>query len=939
ECFVEKFHRHTYNGENSGALGVVAPSEVSYSFVNDAFVWGLYDNMWPDFLPTYNSTPVERGVLPAFGNAAGKYFLQQSSWPYNTNNKAVTYALFHHHGDAFTTIYSEVPQDLTVVHDPILLSGVSTFNVTANAGALIAMSVEGELIGVAEGTGSPVSVIIDPQVPPTDIDLVITMQNYYRYEVVIPVIPPNGPYVVYDSHEINDASGNGNGMLDYSESVTLDFTVSNVGSDIANDVDVTILSTDVYVTITDATANFGNIAAGATATVNDAFEFEVADDVPDGHVIAFIVEADGGQIWESYFSIEVLAPILAVEEFIIDDATGNNNGRFDPGETVTVYIPTMNEGSSTSPSAIGTLTCAEPLITIVDETYTLGEIVAGGSIDAVYTVTADPGISVGTPLNFVYEVIAGEYSLQNNFGAVVGLIVEDFETNNFETFEWQFGGNANWIISTDAYEGSYSATSGNISDNQTSSLYLEVNVLAAGELSFYKKVSSEANYDYLRFFVDNNEMDSWAGDVSWSQETYTILAGEHTLKWEYEKDYSVSSGSDCGWIDYIIFPPIGIEPIGIVAGDVTDIATGSPIENADIEGLAVSGPDGSYSFEILEGTYDLTCTADGYYELTIEDVLVTANQTTTVDFAMEALTIPEGLSCTVVDYNDVELIWNVPEITRSNPEMSQTKSISRNIVNTKQRTEQTVDYTRDITGYKVYRAGVEIAEITDPALLTYTDLALDGGDYEYYITAVHDMGESLPSNMESVTITLPVPQNPEAVSQGEDIFVSWDVPANRSLSHYKVYRNLVMIAEDVLDNFYLDLSVPNGTYTYNIRAIYSGDYQSALSSDAVIEHVQTNVDGIIVPVKTELTGNYPNPFNPTTTISFSTKKAGHVSINIYNMKGQLVKTLVNEQLEAAYHDVVWNGKDNSNKSISSGIYFYKMRSSNYTATKKMILMK
>ena len=57
------------------------------------------------------------------------------------------------------------------------------------------------------------------------------------------------------------------------------------------------------------------------------------------------------------------------------------------------------------------------------------------------------------------------------------------------------------------------------------------------------------------------------------------------------------------------------------------------------------------------------------------------------------------------------------------------------------------------------------------------------------------------------------------------------------------------------------------------------------------------------------------------------------------MKGQLVKTLVNEHLDAAYHDIVWNGKDNNNKSISSGIYFYKMKSSNYTATKKMILMK
>ncbi len=98
-------------------------------------------------------------------------------------------------------------------------------------------------------------------------------------------------------------------------------------------------------------------------------------------------------------------------------------------------------------------------------------------------------------------------------------------------------------------------------------------------------------------------------------------------------------------------------------------------------------------------------------------------------------------------------------------------------------------------------------------------------------------------------------------------------------------------------------------------------------------------DDNLTPSVTKLTGNFPNPFNPTTTISFSVKEAGHVSINIYNMKGQLVKTLMNEHLEAAYHSAVWNGKDNSNKMVSSGIYFYKMRSGNYTSTKKMILMK
>ncbi|MCK4312720.1 MAG: carboxypeptidase regulatory-like domain-containing protein, partial [Candidatus Cloacimonetes bacterium] len=541
-------------------------------------------------------------------------------------------------------------------------------------GSLIALSVDGELIGVAEGTGAPVSITIEPQMPPTIVDIVITKQNYYRYEEQIQVIPSTGPYVVFNEYVIDDAAGNANGVLDYGETVNLDMAVNNVGNQQATNVVVTISTSDTYVTIIDSTENYGNIPANTIVNIEDAFSFEVTNNVPDEHVILFDLEAVGEDTWNSSFSIEAHAPMLFAEEFIINDVTGNNNGRLDPGETVTVFIPTANEGSATSPSAIGTLTCAEPLITIDDETYILGEIIAGGSVDAVYTVTADPGISVGTPLNFVYDVDAGAYSIQTNFAIVVGLIVEDFETNNFESFDWQFGGNADWIISTGAYEGTYCAQSGDIGNNQTSSLYLEVNVLSAGELSFYKKVSSESSWDFLRFFVDNNEMGSWSGNIAWSQETYQITAGEHTFKWEYDKDGSVSTGSDCGWIDYIIFPPIGIEPMGIVSGVVTDISTGLPIENADIAGLALSGPDGSYSFEILAGTYDLTCTAAGYYELTVEDVMVSVNQTTTVDFALEAFAVPEGLSCMVVDYNDVELTWDVPETCEGVSELSQKKS-------------------------------------------------------------------------------------------------------------------------------------------------------------------------------------------------------------------------------------------------------------------------
>jgi flagellar hook assembly protein FlgD len=95
----------------------------------------------------------------------------------------------------------------------------------------------------------------------------------------------------------------------------------------------------------------------------------------------------------------------------------------------------------------------------------------------------------------------------------------------------------------------------------------------------------------------------------------------------------------------------------------------------------------------------------------------------------------------------------------------------------------------------------------------------------------------------------------------------------------------------------------------------------------------------IIPQVNTLNQNYPNPFNPETAISFSMKEAGNVSVDVYNIKGQKVKTLLNEFRSSGNHDVVWNGTDENNRNVASGVYFYKMKNGKFSSTKKMILMK
>jgi hypothetical protein len=130
-------------------------------------------------------------------------------------------------------------------------------------------------------------------------------------------------------------------------------------------------------------------------------------------------------------------------------------------------------------------------------------------------------------------------------------ISDGFETGDLTALDWTVTGDANWMVVSDfVYEGSYAAKSGVITDNQTTSLELTVET-TFDTISFARKVSSESGWDYLRFYVDDVEIEKWSGEQDWFVVEYTITEGQHTFKWSYTKDGSASDGSDCGWIDAI----------------------------------------------------------------------------------------------------------------------------------------------------------------------------------------------------------------------------------------------------------------------------------------------------------------------------------------------------------------------------------------------------
>jgi hypothetical protein len=143
------------------------------------------------------------------------------------------------------------------------------------------------------------------------------------------------------------------------------------------------------------------------------------------------------------------------------------------------------------------------------------------------------------------------------------------------------------------------------------------------------------------------------------------------------------------------------------------------------------------------------------------------------------------------------------------------------------------------------------------------------------------------------------------------------------------------------------------TGTYTIRITHASLSQPAdltkfnvngkddLSVEIIIdENGNVGDDDEVVPVfATTLHGNHPNPFNPTTSIAFDLAKDSRVRIDVYNVKGQHINTLIDDNMKAGTHRAIWNGVDDNNRSVASGIYFYRMQTEGFSSTKKMILMK
>ena len=232
---------------------------------------------------------------------------------------------------------------------------------------------------------------------------------------------------------------------------------------------------------------------------------------------------------------------------------------------------------------------------------------------------------------------------------------------------------------------------------------------------------------------------------------------------------------------------------------------------------------------------------------------------------------------------------------------------------------------------------------------TLSDSTSIGGGPSVFITAAvtSTVGVSFfsaPDSAYSVDNIAPgVPLNLAASYDAGGVALNWDDALESDFQFHRVYRSTDPVfvpgpsnlVQETANSAWTDPTVDPWGYHYKITTLdHAGNESEAAETQSV-----SGVAGDAVPLRTTLLAAYPNPFNPTTKLSFELAAPAHARLKIFDAAGRLVTTLVDEQRASGRHEIVWNGRNSAGLSVASGVYLYRFEAGEVVQTKRMMLVK
>jgi hypothetical protein len=603
----------------------LGPGTISANPSYDASALGAYDRLFH----THGESPSDWYFTMGQIVYAGNLAVSAS----NTVRKKYYWETYNLVGDPSVIPVLGKPGTFNVSLPDTLPNGLKSLTLSVDPFAYVAVSHSDTLWDASYASTSGTVTLDMPGISNDTCLLVITGQNKYPIIKTVKFSTITREYLNLTSTAINDINGNNNKVADFGESFFLKLKISNLGLTDAQNVYAKISSSSNLITINSDSAFIGTLHAKTDIELSDQLEITVSDDIPD-LAIATIDLVLKDQKSEKHYTIDITlhSPQLQVINCLIDDSVlGNDNKIADPGESFNLIFRVQNIGTSDISGQM-TVVSQDDNLTILDPSVKSGVIKFGEITDIPVLVKVSSNTTTGSFISVSSALDCTPYIINKDFTFRVGRIRESFEASSFKIFPWINVSSVPWIITgSSSYDGSFSARSGAISHNGSTSLALRTVYSNPDSLKFYYRVSSELNYDFLSFKLNGNEIFRSSGEVPWTKKVIALPAGLNKMEWRYYKDNSQSSGSDCAWIDMIDFAESS--PVRYIQKDLELAKIVSPVQKDRFGFETVTVKVLNLGAEVLKG-FTLSYEVNQSYPVTefFENELPPQGDSVTVSF-------------------------------------------------------------------------------------------------------------------------------------------------------------------------------------------------------------------------------------------------------------------------------------------------------------------
>ncbi len=444
-------------------------------------------------------------------------------------------------GDSCIDPWTDTMAMPTVAHPGAMIIGTGTLQVsTGIEGAMVcAQNDEVYEVGYTDASGAVTLTFGTPPVVPGSLTITVTAHNMLTYQEAIPVIPPSGPYVVYESHALDDdasgySNGNGDGIATPGETIELELGLKNYGVETANGVVATVSSPSGHISFLDNSSTYGSFNPDESLINPDPIVFDVLSSCPHGEIIQFDVEiASSGDTWYSTFFIVVEAGQMTLHSSAITDfPDGNGDGNADMGETVFVELTLENVGAVNTTGVSATITSNDPaFVVLLDDTATFDDIISGATGTSL---SPNPRFAInltaacGQMLSFNVDISTDQGSASDTLYVQVGgtsvFLEDDIEAGPGEWTHSADQGADDWGIITSSYAHSpdnvwFASDPSIVTDKFLVSRTVTLTPLS--ELTFWHRYNMETGYDGGVIEISTD------GGAGWEDLGPMIIEGEY----------------------------------------------------------------------------------------------------------------------------------------------------------------------------------------------------------------------------------------------------------------------------------------------------------------------------------------------------------------------------------------------------------------------------